>query len=121
MYHHLFHSMSKQSTIKVYTEDKEYLNIFSGVDDFSLVNKIEDADIVLITRKEEIERLRKKEIPATTIFFTTEYRLLKSYDEIIGAFYWRKGRTQLLFIRERLKKHDIKLPEGYKKFIIERS
>lgn len=54
MYHHLFHSIVKKSDIKVYTVDKEYLAVFSGVDDFIIVNKAEDADIVLITNKEDI-------------------------------------------------------------------
>jgi len=120
MYHHLFYAMANKSVIKVYTEDKEYLAIFSGVDDFIIVNKAEDADIVLITTKEEIEKLRKKEISSDTIFFTTKYRLLKSYNEIVGAFYWRKGRSQLLFISKRLKNNDITLSSSYRKFIIEK-
>jgi len=120
MYHHLFHSIVKKSDIKVYTVDKEYLAVFSGVDDFIIVNKAEDADIVLITNKEDIERLRKKGISSGTILFATEYRLLKSYNEIVGAFYWRKGRSQLLFIGKRLKNHDITLSSSYRKFIIEK-
>jgi len=118
LYHHLFYEMTKHETIKLYTENKEYATIFNQAEHFLLVDKAEDADIILITSTHEIERLKDKTLAKHTILFTTRYRLLKSYDDIVGAFYWRKGRSQLLFIKERLESHDIKLPQNYSKFII---
>lgn len=51
------------------------------------------------------------------MFYNSTYHY---YNEIVGAFYWRKGRSQLLFIGKRLKNHDITLSSSYRKFIIEK-
>ena len=118
LYHHLFHEMTKHETIKLYIENQEYATVFKEAEHFLLVDKAEDADIILITSKSEIERLKDKTLSKHTVLFTTRYRLLKSYDNIVGAFYWRKGRSQLVFIKERLENHQIKLPQNYTKFII---
>ena len=53
------------------------------------------------------------------IIFVTNYHFLKISDEIVGAFYWRKGRSQLLFIKKRLQQHDITLPKEYQSFMID--
>jgi len=118
LYHHLFHSMIQHETIKFYTQNREYATVFAHAEHFVLVDKAEDADIVLLTSKKEIEKLKNTILPKNTILFTTSYRLLKTNDDIVGAFYWRKGRSQLLFIRERLEKKNIHLPQSYRKYII---
>lgn len=118
LYYHLFHSMIQDETIKFYTQNREYATVFAHAEHFVLVDKAEDADIVLITSKKEIEKLKHTILPKNTILFTTSYRLLKTNDDIVGAFYWRKGRSQLLFIKERLEKNNIHLPQSYRKYIV---
>jgi len=118
LYHHLFNSIIQHETIKLYTQNREYTTLFTHAKDFVLVDKAEDADIVLLTSKKEIEKFKNTILPKNTILFTTSYQLLKTNDDIVGAFYWRKGRSQLLFIRERLEKKNIHLPQSYRKYII---
>ncbi|MFN4307383.1 hypothetical protein [Sulfurihydrogenibium azorense] len=44
--------------------------------------------------------------------------ILKKLQNAIGGLYWKKGRPQLIFLEDRLKKFDIQLPSEYNRFII---
>jgi len=44
--------------------------------------------------------------------------ILKKLKNAIGGLYWKKGRPQLIFLEDRLKKFDIQLPSEYNRFII---
>lgn len=116
MYHHVLHTLTHKDTIKLYTQDKEYINVFADYAHISIVKKTDNADVVLITEESDLSNL-----PASPkqILFATSYQLLKKNNDIIGALYWRKGRSQLVFIKDRLEKHGIVLPFEYQKFIIE--
>jgi hypothetical protein len=70
------------------------------------------ADIVIVKEKMEISCKGK-------IILTTNYYLLLEYPDAVGAFYWKKGRPHIVFLKERLKKKGITLPYEYEKFIIE--
>ena len=110
--------------IHVYTDDKEYRKVFATSKRMVLSGDPEKSDIILITNREalfQIMRERqwtvaKDEKP---ILFVTDYRLLKNSFDIVGAFYWRKGRSQLLFIKNRLNAYNITLPDEYKDFQVD--
>jgi hypothetical protein len=110
--------------INVYTDDKEYINVFASSKRMFLSRKPEKSDIILITNKSTLFRIMrerqwtvdKEEKP---ILFVTDYRLLKFSFDIVGAFYWKKGRSQLLFIKNRLDAYSITLPNEYKNFIVD--
>ena len=83
---------------------------------------VQNADIGLLTNKAALravlmqkESIEKKNI----ILFVTDYHLLKRSEDIVGAFYWRKGRSQLLFIQKRLDKKGIVLPAEFKQFTVD--
>jgi len=124
MYHGIFSALSTKNTIFVYTTDKEYIEVFSHSKRIFLTNELEEADIALITDKRSLKSIvyrlnvdRKES--KKPILFVTDYRFLKMSDDIVGAFYWRKGRSQLLFIKKRLKEHNIRLPEAYQNYTID--
>lgn len=56
-------------------------------------------------------------ISANAIVFTTEYKLLKKEERIIGAFFWQKGRPNLLFLRNRLQEKKLTLGKEFNKYI----
>lgn len=58
-----------------------------------------------------------KNIAKNSILFTTNYELFTKNEQIMGAFYWRKGRPNLLFLRDRLKKADVTLGKEFDKYI----
>lgn len=101
----------KKETIYVYTDSQEKKQLFSQIKNIFLVDK-ENADIFIIGKINH-EFTNKNEI-----IFVDNYHAFKNYKDIaIGGFYWKKGRPNLVFIKENLQKHDIKLPAKMKKYI----
>lgn len=123
IYHKLFFSLSPKAEISVYVKDNEYRKIFLTSKRLHLVEDPKEADIVLITNEKTLDQvLAQEKISKTdkkTILFVTDYHLLARYNEVVGAFYWRKGRSQLLFVKSRLDKYHISLPDEYQRFIVD--
>jgi len=124
IYHEIFSALSSKKIIFVYTNDKEYRDVFSYSRRIFLTNELKKADIVLITDKKSLKsilfRLKvNTNVSKKPILFVADYHFLKESDDIVGAFYWRKGRSQLLFIKKRLKQYDITLPKEYQGFMID--
>lgn len=122
IYHHVFAALIRKSTIHVFTNDEEYKRVFALSKRMTLEEDIQNADIALITNNAALraalmqkKSIRKKNI----ILFATDYHLLKRSEDIVGAFYWRKGRSQLLFIQKRLDKKGIGLPAEFKQFTVD--
>lgn len=107
----------------VYTTDQEYRKVFSTSKRIFLVNKPEKSDIILITNRLTLQYImrenRLNQNAKKPILFVTDYRFLKDAKDAVGAFYWRKGRSQLLFIEKRLKQHGIQLPKAYQNYMID--
>lgn len=121
LYIDIFSTLSSQNVIFVYTNDREYIDIFSDSSHIKLTSKLEDANIALVTNHKTLKYVldKKRASYKSPIIFVTDYKLLKESHDIVGAFYWRKGRSQLLFIKDRLANYGIDLPYDYQKFVIE--
>jgi hypothetical protein len=116
IYYEIFRSITHKSSFSVYTENKVYMNIFSTSKRIHLVNSPKLADIILLTKHSSMKAISNIDYK-NKILFATKYTLLKSHSHIVGAFYWRRGRAQLLFIKNRLKAHGISLPNKYREYI----
>lgn len=122
MYGTIFAALGLKAPVHLYVDDKEYRSVFRHSPDIELTNTFEKSDIVLITTEEALSLARRKkgENPeGKPILFATDYHFLKSCEKTVGAFYWRKGRSQLLFLKKRLDRHHIAVPEKYGKFVID--
>lgn len=71
-----------------------------------------DADLVYGARFETLPHACKS-LPR----FTTDYELFQNDDHVIGAFYWRKGRPQLRFSKERCDTFNIFLPPELVRYV----
>lgn len=49
--------------------------------------------------------------------FSTDYDAFQKDDHVIGSFYWRKGRPQLRFDKERCDRFEIFLPEELVRYV----
>ena len=124
VYHGIFSALHFNKQVIVYTNDKEYRNIFKSSKKIILTNRLEESDIILVTEEETLKNIIEKmstndgtrHMP---MIFATKYQLLKFSENVLGAFYWRKGRSQLLFIKKRLDLYNIKLPKEYENFMID--
>lgn len=122
IYHEIFSALLNKQVVYVYTGDKEYRKVFETSEKIILTHTIEEADIILITNHAALFRIINKLQGAFAkgpILFVTDYRLLKYSPSIVGAFYWKKGRSQLLFIENRLDTFNVNLPQEYKNYIVE--
>lgn len=123
LYDGIFAALSPKASISVYTEEKEYMDVFQYSERFLLSDKLEESDILLIAENSTLNNALRtikanKAIRKKLIIFVTNYQLLSVSEDVVGAFYWRKGRPQLLFIKNRLDKHNVVLPEEYKSFMV---
>jgi len=115
--------LPKEEKIRVYTKDKELLDIFRNSKKIIPVKTPEESDIIVVGNSAVYQKIHdlvvKQKKREDVIIFATDYHLLKKYPYIIGALYWKKGRSQLLFLRPRLEKYHITLPDEYQPFIVE--
>ncbi|HFQ62322.1 MAG TPA: hypothetical protein ENK39_08535 [Epsilonproteobacteria bacterium] len=123
-YQHIFTAITSAHPVFVYVEDPEYREVFLQADKILLAKRMKGADVLLLTSKAMLEKvLHQKELHLQEVkkplLFATDYHILKASKEVIGAFYWKKGRAQLLFVKSRLKAHGIVLSSEYQKFIID--
>jgi len=69
---------------------------------------LESANIVLFSLKEYSSKLS----------IVDSYKKLKLNKNSIGAIYLKKGRTQIVFVKERLERHGLKLNAKFKKHLV---
>ena len=103
-------AISHQAKPKIYVHlDIKAVNEYS--EKFNIVKNCADADIVLLSTTIDI--------PSTCrgkVFFGTRYKHLKD-EKVIGAFFWQKGRPNILFYKSRLDKKHIKLDRSLDKYV----
>lgn len=122
MYHGIFTALSSKIPITVYINDKEYRDVLIHSKKIVLANTPEEADIALVTDERTLKDIlytQNRNLGKKPIIFVTDYHFLKMSEKIVGAFYWRKGRSQLLFIKNRLRHYNITLPKAYQNFMID--
>ncbi len=117
IYHDLISVITHKSHVTLYTENREYINVFLHSKKIQVVNTPSTADIILITNRNMLKKIPSYHLKRA-IAFTTKYSLLQGSPYIIGALYRKKGRSQILFIRKRLRQHKVILPKEYEKYII---
>jgi len=91
----------------------EPLKFFNANKNINLHQKLnftsfENANIVLFSDKVSKHKLT----------ITKSYKALRTNKNSIGAIYVKKGRTQIIFIDERLKEHGLSLPSSFNKNLL---
>jgi hypothetical protein len=89
-------------------------NIYSGF--FNISNSCENADFIFVKNEKNDYSLCNGN---HKIFFTNSYDSLLKNKQFIGAFFWSKSRPNVIFVKDRLIKNHIELPEIYNKFVEE--
>lgn len=94
-------------------KSKKTLNFYTSNNKIKLngnakLTSFSNADIVLFSKKTNANQLA----------IVNSYKELKGNDKHIGAIYLRKGRTQIVFVKERLEMHGLRLSANLKKHLI---
>jgi hypothetical protein len=110
IYENILSNFNTNSKIKVYSDNKNISNIIKMYSNkLEISNKI-DAKFYILSSKID-------SLSSDKIVIVTSYNLLKDMKSSIGAFYWKKGRPNILFIQERLKNKNLILNSSYNKYI----
>ena len=87
-------------------------DIYSKV--FTLGRSCEESNFVFIKKNISDKNLC---LNKNKLYFTNNYKKLLSNSKYFGAFFWSKSRPNIVFIKDRLIKHKIILPNSFKQFI----
>jgi len=111
-------SIFEKLTTAITHEKNPKIYVYSDIDaikkfhfKFNIVDDCSDADIVLLSTT--------KDIPSTCrgkVLFGTRYKHLRN-EQVIGAFFWQKGRPNILFYKSRLEKKHINLDASLDKYV----
>lgn len=82
----------------------------------NIVRSCEEAELIYI--KDSIKKLTPCK-NQNKLYFTNNYKILLSEQKFIGAFFWSKSRPNIVFIKNRLEKNKIVLPQNYTQFVEE--
>ncbi len=86
----------------------KYLENNSGIHTTHNCNK---ADLIILNTLEKLP----KECQNKPLF-TTKYRTYLKHENIIGAFFWQKGRPNIVFRKSSIEKNNIHLESSFSKY-----
>lgn len=104
-------SLFPKQKISVWGETADQKNIIRQSEKIKEAADSSDADLIIVSKKVP------QNLSSNCVIITTEYTLLKKDERIIGAFFWQKGRPNLLFLRPRMQKANISLGHDFNKYI----
>ena len=99
-----------KNIINIWNNDKTVDNFLCNHKKYLCTNDMKKADLILLKRVTKVDKNKP--------IFVLKYYLLRKYkDQAIGGFYWQKGRPNIIFIKENLKKFHIRLPYKFHNYI----
>ncbi|WP_457745752.1 hypothetical protein [Sulfurimonas sp.] len=106
----IIHELTSKKEPKVYIHTK-VASLQNHPKKLQLLTSCNEADIVIVSNLKDIPQEC-----AGKILFGTRYKHLKN-SRVVGAFFWQKGRPNILFYKSRLQHYGIKLSEKFQKYI----
>jgi hypothetical protein len=102
--------LPEKKEIKVWSDSLQNEKLLKTIPNLIVVKDSKDADFLL---------LDQQNITNTKgIIFVSNYKLLqKLRNKAVGGFFWQKGRPNILFLQENLKKRNITLPQSMQEYI----
>ncbi len=113
----LFQDILGKERVRVFVIGDKKEHYRRGIEDYSdnlhLVTNCGGADIVLLAGQISSipEDCLKKPL------FSTRRENISKFRGCLGAFYWKKGRPNIVLIKERLEERGIKMPKEYRRYI----
>lgn len=108
LYEKIFPLIFHKKIVKIYTY-KPYKKIFKNSKKIIIVNNCQKSDLYFGNLKDDFFCKNKP-------LFVTTYKDFENNDNVIGAFYWRKGRPQLRFREKAFKKFYLLFPKAFRKY-----
>jgi hypothetical protein len=103
----------KDKIIKLYVADSEFNDIFTINTNLQRVAQAKYADIILTNHSKKFKNHKK-----SVCIISTNYRDYKRATAFAcAAFFWQKGRPNLILNARIIKKRKIKILEQYERFV----
>jgi len=103
------------SNAKIWIDKKDNYTDVINIDKLNIINNCTNADVLIVkNEKNLINECKNKPI------LVFDYDLLYTNTNSVAAFFWQKGRPNILFIKERLDKFNITIPSKYNSYLIEK-
>ena len=100
---------------QIWIDDKEaYIDIID-IEKIKTVINCNNADILITKNNTYL-----KDICQDKPVIVFDYDLLYSNKNSVAAFFWKKGRPNIVFIKERLGKFNIIIPTKYNSYLIDK-
>jgi len=103
----------KQASIHVYYAGTRLPKSLLKNPEVILTARPENADVVLVDSRRADARLTHLHKPILTL----DYGALRDYPNAVGAYFWQKGRPNIIMIRARLDRERIRLPAEFDRYI----
>ena len=100
---------------KIWSDDITVKNSFKELKDYRVVNDINKAELLIIKDKSSLKGYSSK-----GYVFVLDYNLLNEIPQSFGAFFWKKGRANIVFIKPRIDKLHLKLSKELQDYEEER-
>jgi len=112
IYNLIIHALlPHKKEVKVWGDTQHNQKVLRTIPNTVFVDSPKEADFLLLNSKEHIANNKG-------IIFITNFKLLeKMHKKAIGGFFWQKGRPNILFLRQNLKKRNITLPKSMQDYI----
>ena len=104
-------ALIQKNEISVFAKDSRNIEIVQFSNKLKNVLSCEESDMILT--KIKINSLCNDKV----LVFATNYLAFMKSPNAIGAFFYQKGRPNIIFREENLKKHNIILPKEFEKYI----
>lgn len=99
----------------IWSDDKKIMNAFTSQSKFSVADDCKDAKMIILSSKSNLPKnCKNKHI------FVLDYELLYEIPDSFGAFFWKKGRPNIVFIKPRVDKQALKLTSSLEPYVEER-
>ncbi len=104
-------ALTKKENPKIFLYDKKKLSLELDNNLLNIVQKCEEADIVLLSSVDDLPRKCMKKILLSTYIPSLQQ------NNILGALFWHKGRPNIILYEKKLKQKHIKLDSSFNKYI----
>ncbi len=104
-------TIGQNKKVCLYNFSNSEVDIYRKFSNLKIVDNCKNADIIIVKDLENAKTFNK---PAFAIGYFTFLNCINC----IGGFYWKKGRPQIILIKERLNTFHIKPASKLEKFVI---
>lgn len=102
--HNICSGVKNEKHMKVWSDNQKIIDSFKKLGGLNISKSFKDAQLIVLNNK---SNLLKNSIDKH--IFVLDYDLLEEIPNSFGAFFWKKGRPNIVFIKPRLEEQSLRL------------